>query len=43
MGGRSVIVRSAGERVGDVLTVYLGEKRLCEHRRHAKGAVPAQL
>jgi transposase len=36
--GHTVVVRPAGERVGDLLTVYLGEMRLCEHRVHARNA-----
>lgn len=34
--GHTVVVRPAGERVGDLLTVHLGETELCEHRIHAK-------
>jgi transposase len=36
--GHTVVVRSAGERVGDLLTVHLGETQLCEHTVHAKSA-----
>lgn len=36
--GHTVVVRPAGDRVGDLLTVHLGETRLCEHRVHAKSA-----
>jgi transposase len=36
--GHTVVVRPAGERVGDLLTVHLGEMQLCEHRVHARSA-----
>jgi len=36
--GHTVVVRPSGERVGDRLTVHLGETELCEHRIHAKSA-----
>lgn len=34
--GHTVIVRAAGEHVGDVLVVYLGETLLSEHRLHPR-------
>lgn len=30
--GHTIVVRPAGEALGDLLTIYLGEQRLCEHR-----------
>lgn len=36
--GHTIVVRPSGERVGDLLTVHLGETKLCEHRLHARSA-----